>query len=192
MNFCPNCGEKVESDQNFCTNCGYSLNGNNDNVKKQQLEEKDEININEPAPVGIKGGLNRDLKEPQILNYKQKMGLKTGIENVLIGQIPNMGKMIISAAWAALSAKYFVISFEEQGIVLIGINAQGRFNGKNAYIPKESISSISYRPGVLKMVLTIVANGGKNKFNCPSTILGSPFQSQNIQNRESILQEYPA
>ncbi|TPR12777.1 zinc-ribbon domain-containing protein [Apilactobacillus timberlakei] len=191
MNFCPNCGETLENNQNFCTNCGYSINGEkNNSVDNNSVNNQNNFNINEPAPVGIKGGLNRDLKEPQILSYKQKMGLKTGIENVLIGQVANMGKMVVSAAWASLSVKFFVLSFEEQGIVLMGVNMQGKFNGKNAFITKDSISETKHRAGFLKQVVTIISNGGKNKFYCPSMVLGSSFQSHNVKNIDEILNKY--
>lgn len=191
MNFCPKCGNKIEGNQNFCTNCGYEINSNiEQSSSNNDSNNKMSFDINEPAPVGIKGGLNRDLKEPQILSYKQKMGLDTGIENVLIGQVANMGKMMVSTAWASLSVKFFVLSFEKQGIILLGVNMQGKFNGKNAFIDKDTISEIKHRSGLLKQVVTIISNGGKNKFYCPSMVLGSSFQSENIKNIDKIFSQY--
>ncbi|KRM67573.1 hypothetical protein FD06_GL000724 [Apilactobacillus ozensis DSM 23829 = JCM 17196] len=134
--------------------------------------------------------MNRDLKAPNILTYKHNMGLDTGIENVFIGQVADMKKMLISVCWAMLSIKFFIFSFEDEGIVMLDLDEFGFFNGKNIFIPQAEIQNIKFRHGMLRRVLQFTVRNETSKFYLPNLVLGSPYQKENLNNLQSIIDKY--
>lgn len=189
LNFCPNCGDELVSVTKFCPNCGNELNVKIDSISKDtESISFSDVNFNAPAPAKI--GYGNDMKSDRVIAYKRAMGLEPTDDNVVVGQSANMVRMLISTAYAALTQKWFVLSFEKDGILFIGLNNLSRFTGKNIFIPKESISDISYRGGLLRKVLSVTVDGRTNKYYLSKVIMVCDFQSKNMENLDDLIDQY--
>lgn len=50
MNFCPNCGTKVNAGDKFCSNCGFKLQKKSAEIKSEPVENNETFSINEDIP----------------------------------------------------------------------------------------------------------------------------------------------
>ncbi|CAI2550114.1 hypothetical protein AKUH3B101J_00410 [Apilactobacillus kunkeei] len=190
LKFCPNCGAKLVSITKFCPNCGNSLDVSVSSVpfEENNVEKLHSINFNAPVPARI--GYGNDIKSDRIIAYKRAMGIEPTADNVVVAQTANMGRMMISTAFAALTQKWFVLSFEKDGILFIGINNLSKFTGKNIFIPKESISDIGYRGGFLRKVFSFKTDGRNNKYYLSTVMLVCDFQGRNMEKLDSFIELY--
>lgn len=195
MKFCPNCGDKLENIKKFCPNCGESLAVEGSSVEdtatvveSNQGEQVHNVNYNAPVPAKI--GFGNDLKTDRVIAYKRLMGIEPKADNVVVAESANMGRMLISTAYAAMTDKWFVLSFEKDGVLFMGINKLSRFNGKNIFIPKESISEMDYKNSVLRKVFSFKTDGRKNKYYLSPFLLTCDFQKKNMENLDSFIAQY--
>lgn len=187
IKFCPNCGDKLVSVTKFCPNCGNSLTESS-GFSSVDNEKVHSINVNAPVPAKI--GYGNDIKSDRVIAYKRAMGIEPTADNVVVAQTANMGRMMISTAFAALTQKWFVLSFEKDGILFIGINNLSRFTGKNIFVPKESISDIGYRGGFLRKVFSFKTDGRNNKYYLSTVMLVSDFQGRNMEKLDDFIELY--
>lgn len=195
MKFCPNCGDRLENIKKFCPNCGESLAVEGSSVEdtatvveSNQGEQVHNVNYNAPVPAKI--GFGNDLKTDRVIAYKRAMGIEPTADNVVVAESANMGRMLISTAYAAMTDKWFVLSFEKDGVLFMGINKLSRFNGKNIFIPKESISEMDYKNSVLRKVFSFKTDGRKNKYYLSPFLLTCDFQKKNMENLDSFIAQY--
>lgn len=191
LNFCPNCGEELKDNPKFCPNCGNKLINDNEesteNIANNEDNER-KINVNAPAPSRI--GYGNDIKSDRIIAYKRAMGLESTADNVVAAQTANMGRIMLSPLYASLTQKWFVLSFEKDGILFIGLNTLSHFTGKNMFVPKESITDLEYRTGLLRKVFSFKLDGRKMKYYLPITILTADFQHANMAKLDSLVSQY--
>ena len=195
MKFCPNCGDRLENIKKFCPNCGESLAVEGSSVEdtatvveSNQGEQVHNVNYNAPVPAKI--GFGNDMKTDRVIAYKRAMGIEPTADNVVVAESANMGRMLISTAYAAMTDKWFVLSFEKDGVLFMGINKLSRFNGKNIFIPKESISEMDYKNSVLRKVFSFKTDGRKNKYYLSPFLLTCDFQKKNMENLDSFIAQY--
>lgn len=190
LKFCPNCGDKLENIKKFCPNCGESLTMEDASTVVESNQEEPVHNVNYNAPVPAKIGSGNDLKIDRVIAYKRAMGIKPTADNVVVAEAANMGKMLISTAYAAITDKWFVLSFEKDGVLFMGINKLSRFNGQNLFIPKASISEMGYRSSVLRKVFSFKTDGRKNKYYLSPFLLTCDFQKRNMEKLDSFIAQY--
>ncbi|CAI2606311.1 MAG: zinc ribbon domain-containing protein [Apilactobacillus sp.] len=190
MKFCPNCGDKLENIKKFCPNCGESLTMEDTSTVVESNQEEPIHNVNYNAPVPAKIGFGNDFKTDRVIAYKRAMGIEPTADNVVVAEAANMGRMLISTAYAAITDKWFILSFEEDGVLFMGINKLSRFTGQNIFIPKESISEMGYKNSVLRKVFSFKTDGRKNKYYLSPFLLNCDFQKKNMEKLDSFIAQY--
>ncbi|MCL0312267.1 hypothetical protein [Apilactobacillus xinyiensis] len=183
MDFCENCGNDLLFDHDFCYQCGYNINNPQDSYV---------VNVDMPAINYSKRKQNRDFKAAEILKYKNRLSLHSGIENVFIAQVANKQR-IMSCSYvmsAILDVEFFVLSFEDAGIVMLGMDMRGCFDSNNIFIPRNAITTIHSRRGLMHRVLKFSTGRLSFKLLLPSLVIGSPYQKANLAHLQRCIAKY--
>ncbi|UQS86098.1 zinc ribbon domain-containing protein (plasmid) [Nicoliella spurrieriana] len=187
---CPECGTQVNANDEFCPNCGFSFKlVNAIGAGDQSTIDGIKYNLNAKVPEIIASGLNEDIKPTQVAAYKRSMGFANRTDNILFAQNYDKHKSL-SLIWDLLDAKSYILSFEHDGILFIGLGIAGQFTGKNAYLSDSEIKEFDFRYGFGKRVITIRSTRGLLKLTCPSTIKLNTLQKQNLANLGELTDQY--
>lgn len=97
----------------------------------------------------------------KIAQYKSMLGFSTDTTNVLFGEQPIHDADDLKNVTMALSITgNNIVSFEPEGILIIGLSASVQFNGKNMFVPYGDIEALTYYRAMLGYDhFTFVAKG---------------------------------
>ncbi|MEJ6400822.1 hypothetical protein [Nicoliella lavandulae] len=182
---CPECGTMLAPTDLACPNCGFSFSG----VEAPATGATTKFNLNAKLPDILLNSLNEDIKADQITYYKRLMGFSDRSDNIVFAQSYNK-KQSLALIWDLLVAKSYILSFEKNGILFIGIGKSGQFTGENAYLTDLEIREFDFRYGIGKRVITIRSTKGLIKLSCPSTIKMNTFQKKNLSNLGELTDSY--
>ncbi|MBW1606203.1 zinc ribbon domain-containing protein [Lactobacillus sp. Sy-1] len=186
---CPECGTPVTANDTVCPNCGFSFRAVNAIGAGGIPTGNNGYNLNVKLPEIISSSLNEDIQVNQITTYKKSMGFSDRTDNIVFAQNYNK-KQPLALIWDLLVAKSYILSFEKDGILFIGIGASGQLTGKNAYLADLEIKEFDFRYGFGKRVLTIRSTRGLIKLTCPLTIKQNTFQKRNLTNIGELTDQY--
>lgn len=188
--FCFKCGAKIPLSAIYCPKCGTKQPSTDAEMKDNTLDvplseisakaTSDQIAIDALIPPTNMSGVNRDIRPERISEYKQEMGFPGKVDNVLYIQNNYMKKMLLIGALATLNNKMMFVSFEEQGILFVGYDLVGHFNGVNTFVPNNEIQEIHLTSGVMQNKLKIVTVKERLNFLAPKLLVGAPYQKQNL------------
>lgn len=137
-------------------------------TSRQDLETK--YNLEAEKPKGA-------YSDEKIMSYEKRMGFPVAEDDFVIVQQGSPIKRTVAGNFfggpivgglASLTAKWFIMCFKDDGILLLGLNLMSGFSGKNLFIPKESIKQVTAKKalsvfGVMKIEL-VTDNDKKLKF----------------------------
>lgn len=101
---------------------------------------------------------------------------------------------------SVLSDKYYVASFQNDGILFMGLNMLRKFNGTQHFVPLSELGEVTFtktkfmngRLLLNAMKLEIAdSNGGKAPYICYTFMAGEKFWKENIQNAKQVVAEWP-
>lgn len=111
------------------------------------------------------------------------------------------GIKALLGSYAALSDRYYIASFQNNGILFMGLNLMRHFNGTHHFVSYEDvggveISKAKFINGRLlfnadRMEITD-SNGKKATYICYTFMAGEGFWKDNIQNVQRMVDSWPA
>ncbi|MBW1606383.1 hypothetical protein [Lactobacillus sp. Sy-1] len=127
--------------------------------------------------------MRTDYHETSILEYKRSLGLSNTIDNVLIvSKLPGEVMGLMLGSWVQMIfAERFILSFEDAGIVMLGLDLRQNFSGNNQLINRESIQSIHLKNRNMVSKLVVEMQDHSFKFNADQFIDEAPFQYDNLK-----------
>lgn len=193
MKYCTNCGQQIKVKDKFCPYCGSkqpilnqpvssSFNGGVRSSESSSMQNQFsgyKLNVSIPEPKSVMP--NGDFKKDRIFRYRESMGF-TNNPNIMVYTMNNYyKKMLLIGSYGILFNKNSVLCIEDDGLLLIGLNASGHFNGKNSFIPNERVNSIhvSNIMGV-QLSITIMIDGKNMKLLSPRILVYCPWQKENV------------
>lgn len=193
MKYCTNCGQQIKGEDKFCLYCGYKQSILDQPVKSSfndrvSLSERPSMknqfsghNMNAAIPEPKSVMLNADFKKDRIFKYRESMGF-TNTPNVMVYIQNNYyKKAFLIGAYGMLFNKNNILCIEDDGLLLIGINASGHFNGKNSFIPNEKVNSIKVSSIMgVQLSIEIMIDGKNMKLLSPKMLVYCPWQKENV------------
>lgn len=169
---CTQCGRSVPADAKFCPVCGAAVTSTS--------TTKTTINVQAPIPAA-RPDQKDDLNPERIQAYREAIGLTTSAPFVygyyqnlaIIGAIGPLGVLV--------AQKYFVLSREANGILLLGLTMTNHFNGKNLYLDRTAIEQLKIANHGLNYHLTIRTSDGRVKASIVKLMVGRPWQRTNAK-----------
>ncbi|KRO04093.1 hypothetical protein IV54_GL001611 [Levilactobacillus paucivorans] len=113
--------------------------------------------------------------------YRQALGYTSTDNLVVYGYMLNMGMTVLVGVVGMLANKYYMISFEDDGILFLGIGLSSHFTGENSFINFNDLEKISFKNFGLDYHLTVTAENGTMKAKVTRLILGQPWQAANVK-----------
>ena len=125
--------------------------------------------------------MNEAMKFENIKTYMNDLNLVPD-KNFIYAQIDaKFWKYAMFSGFAALSIQHFLLCFEADKVVLIGVTTMGDFGNKTSEILRADISSIQYKKGMLQGSLVIETGTEKISFKVPKVIAVAPWQKGNLE-----------
>ncbi|MFT8994673.1 zinc ribbon domain-containing protein [Lentilactobacillus hilgardii] len=196
--FCMNCGKKIDRLANFCQYCGHPQAVPNDagsseisnGVKGSNKATSDTISTGQDVsdssiskrasdvnPASFGNCLNLD----NMNAYRKQLGF-TGTDNICVyGYFFSTVATIALGALVGLASKYYIISFEHDGILLMGMGVTQHFNGKNSFVNFSDVSAIKFTSFGTNYHLTVESPKGEIKAKIVKMVLGHSWQAQNAK-----------
>lgn len=84
-----------------------------------------------------------------IADKKRSLGYSENTDYLAYVQISKKMEYIIGTSISSLINKVYVISFEEDGLLFMGINLANKFTDNDKFVPLSQIGSISYKKSKL-------------------------------------------
>lgn len=105
------------------------------------------------------------LKINDIAEKKKSLGYSENTDYLAYVQVSKKLEYLIGTVTSSLINKMYVISFEEDGLLFMGINLANQFTNSDKFIPLSEIGSISYKSS--KLI------NGRLVFNAEKLIINS-------------------
>lgn len=111
------------------------------------------------------------------------------------------GIKALLGSYAALSDRYYIASFQNNGILFIGLNLVRHFNGTHHFVSYEDVGGVvitktKFINGRLLMNAARLeitdSNSKKATYICWTYVLGESFWKDNIQNVQRVVDAWPA
>lgn len=194
--FCANCGKKINKSANFCQYCGYQQTVSNEtnrnavneakvshkNVSEQaSIDQGSDRSITEMASKIDPTRFGNGLKLDNINAYRNRLGFNSTDNICVYGYFFRTAALIALGGLVGFASKYYIISFEHDGVLLLGLGITERFNGKNSFINFSDISSIKLSSFGSNYHLTVGSSKGEIKAKIVKMMLGRPWQAQNAK-----------
>ena len=80
-----------------------------------------------------------------IANYKEKLGFSRNIDNLALIESISKSEWLLGSTIAALKDKLYVVSFEDNGILFMGVNKLYQFNGDHKFIEFNQFGTVEYK-----------------------------------------------
>lgn len=196
--FCPNCGyeqpqfkARTESNSNVETpveqksveqtldnrETGEPIRSerSNEYISSQSVQQPNVVNSNQIDPKEFGNCLNLN----NLNAYRRQLGY-TSADNICVyGYFFSTGAIVLLGPIGALTSKYYMISFEKDGILFLGIGMTQHFNGQNSFVNFSDISSIKFTNVGLNYHLDVKSPKGEIKAKVGKLILGHSWQGEN-------------
>ena len=133
-----------------------------------------------------------------IKKYKEELGYDPNPSNTLLVE-----KLGLKSFWLGpLTSKYYVISFETDGLLFMGCDLLYKWTGSNFFIPIDEISNLTLKKSYFingrlmfnasKFSFNSIKDSKNNDFLCYDYILPKPFVKENRSNVEKVIANYPS
>ena len=125
--------------------------------------------------------MNDAMKIDNVQNYMKKVNVELS-SNVIYAQIDaKVWKYALFSGFATLSIQHFLIVFEKDDILLIGVTKMGDFANKDTNISRSAINSIQYKKGLLQGTLTLQLKDNEVQFKIPKVIAVAKWHKENLE-----------
>ena len=125
--------------------------------------------------------MNDAMKIEKIQDYMKKSDVELS-SNVIYAQIDAKAwKYALFSGFAALAIQHFLVVFEKDDILLIGVTKMGDFANKDTNISRATINNIQYKKGLLQGTLTIQLKDNELQFKIPKVIAVAKWHKENME-----------
>lgn len=165
MKFCTNCGYKMVDDANFCPKCGTKQNSLehtgtvfNEEISQNNTSGGDEGQLQSELSANVDRGstsknligmVSKDIpfgplaNENAVAQEKVKLGYSDDVNNFVFAATPiNWSDMVTISGLTGMKSQNYILSFEKNGLLLMGCDGLVKFNGDNHFIKNEDIEKI--------------------------------------------------
>ncbi|EHO50738.1 zinc ribbon domain-containing protein [Lentilactobacillus kisonensis] len=156
-------GEPVQADQP------------KENIPPQSVQQPNVANSNQIDPKDFGNCLNLD----NLNAYRRQLGYPRTDNICVYGYFFSTGAIVLLGPIGALTSKYYMISFEKDGILFLGIGMTQHFNGQNSFVNFSDISSIKFTNVGMNYHLDVKSPKGEIKAKIGKLILGHSWQGEN-------------
>ncbi|ETA73470.1 SHOCT domain-containing protein [Ligilactobacillus equi] len=132
---------------------------------------------------------------------KKALGYSEDISRIAYVEASTKMNELVLGAYGALFKGLHILSFEDNGILFMGINALNNWNESDFFLPASEIQSISFRKKYIfglrlffnahELVITKKGETSSARYICYTTMLGKSFLSDSIPNIEKTILSYP-
>ncbi|MHC9532600.1 SHOCT domain-containing protein [Dellaglioa sp. L3N] len=140
-----------------------------------------------------------DTSISSVVEYKIKLGFSSIKNNFIIAETTGKSEWILGSAIKSLIDKFYIISFESDGLLFIGLTKLYKFSGNDMFISLNDFTNIDLKKSRLingRLVfnaqkMTISMKNEKNReFLVYTYIISIPWLKENIKQSKILLSTY--
>ena len=140
------------------------------------------------------------VKLNNIAAKKVSLGYSDDTSKLAYVQVSNKLEYLIGS-WNALLNKIFIISFENDGLLFMGVSLTNQFTDNDKFIPIEQLGSISYKKSIMingrlmfngeKLIINAL-DGKASEHIMYTMAVGLPWIKQDLPNVHAAIDNYPS
>ena len=169
--FCFKCGKQIQTNAHFCPFCG---------AEQVVTESEQQTSFDLSVQPTKAFGKTVDSVPNRVNEYRKAMGFQGETKYVYGYFLSNVTAMVLGGL-SFLNTKYFMLSMEKDGILLIGLGVTEKFSGKNAFVKYSEIKDFKSKKKLLEYQWTIDTDQGKLKASITKKRIGQPWQNENAK-----------
>lgn len=185
IKFCIHCGNQINYSDKFCPYCGHQQANIPD--KESHKASSETFAQSKPAS-SAKKLVNVDSKRfgnaldlNNLNHYRNRLGFMGNDNLCVYGYFFSTAALMALGMLTVFTNKYYIISFEKDGVLVLGVGVTSHFSGQNSFINFSDISSIKLTSVGLNYHLTIDSPKGAIKAKISKVLLGRPWQARNAK-----------
>ncbi|WP_125573756.1 hypothetical protein [Levilactobacillus huananensis] len=123
-------------------------------------------------------------KAPNLENidrYRKALGYTSTGNPVVYGYMLDTGLTLLVGVVGVLATQYDMISFEDDGVLFLGMDLTSHFTGENAFIKFADLEKITFKGFGLSYTLTLSDGDNTMKVKVNRFIMGRPWQGTNVK-----------
>jgi len=123
-------------------------------------------------------------KAPNLENikrYREALGYTSTDNPVVYGYMLDTGLTLLIGVAGVLATKYYMISFEDDGILFLGLDITSHFTGENAFIKFTDLEKVTFKGLGLSYTLTLSDGDNTMKVKVNRFIMGRPWQGASVK-----------
>lgn len=177
--YCPYCGRQLAATDAFCPYCGKLQPAN---APATAVTPPVAPAPEPPTPSPVEPSSFGSAMQPANLTaYRQALGYTAPDALWLYGFFMGRSWGIVTAIIAISSSNYYIVSFEPDGLLFLGIDLKTRFNGQNSFVNFQDIQNFRFTTGVMNCHLVADAPQGKIDVKIGKFLKGHPWQAANLK-----------